>query len=107
MWIAGGNTVNSITNSVVYLLYIISAHKQSHPVVLSVLNIEAANLQNDEHLLEIYSYTRTRSSDNSMSDELEREEIREETHELEDSEQDELEEEDDDDYKEDETDQNT
>jgi hypothetical protein len=40
-----------------------------------------------------------------MSDEAEREEIREETHELEDSEQDELEE-NDDDYAEDEADQN-
>jgi hypothetical protein len=44
---------------------------------------------------------------NSMSDETKREEIREETHEVEDTEQDELEEEDDDDYEEDETDQNT
>ena len=42
----------------------------------------------------------------SMSDKAEREEIREEAHELEDAEQDELEE-DDDDYDEDETDQNT
>ena len=43
---------------------------------------------------------------NSMSDETKREEIIDETHELEDTEQDELEE-DDDDYEEDETDQNT
>jgi hypothetical protein len=44
------------------------------------------------------------SSISNMSSETEREEIREDTHELEDSEQDELEEED---YDEDETDQNT
>jgi hypothetical protein len=42
-----------------------------------------------------------------MSDETKREEIREETHELEDTEQDELEDDDDDDYEEDETHQNT
>ncbi|MFL6385342.1 MAG: hypothetical protein ACJ712_10295 [Nitrososphaeraceae archaeon] len=41
-----------------------------------------------------------------MSDETKREEVREETHELEDTKQDELEE-DDDDYEWDETDQNT
>ncbi len=41
-----------------------------------------------------------------MSDETQREEVREETHELEDTKQDELEE-DDDDYEGDETDQNT
>jgi hypothetical protein len=41
-----------------------------------------------------------------MSDETKREEVREETHELEDTNQDELEE-DDDDYEGDETDQNT
>ena len=46
------------------------------------------------------------SSINIMSDEGEREEIREENHELEDAEQDELEE-DDDDYDEDETEQDT
>jgi hypothetical protein len=46
------------------------------------------------------------SSINIMSDEGEREEIREENHELEDAEQDELEE-DDDNYDEDETEQNT
>jgi hypothetical protein len=45
------------------------------------------------------------SSISNMSGETEREEIREDTHELEDSEQDELEEEGD--YDEDETDQNT
>jgi hypothetical protein len=85
-----------------------TAHKQSHPVILPVSNIEAANLQNNklEHLLKMYSYTRTISSDDSMTDEAEREEITDETHELEDAEQDELEE-DDDDYNEDETDQNT
>ena len=54
-----------------------------------------------EHLLKMYSWIS--SSDNSMSDEAEREEIMEETHELEDAEQDELE--DDDQRNEDETDQ--
>ena len=72
-------------------------------LVINQANIEAANLQNDklEHLLKMYSYTRTRSSDNIMSDDAKRDEITDETHELEDAEQDELEEDDDD------TDQNT
>ena len=51
-----------------------------------------------------HSYTTTYSSIHSMSDEAESEEIIDETHELEDAEQDELEE-DDDDYDKDETDQ--
>ncbi len=42
-----------------------------------------------------------------MSDETKREEIREENHELEDTEQDEIEEDDDDNYEADETNQNT
>ncbi len=101
------NTVKSSITILAYLFYLITAHKQSHHVVVRVLIIEAA-IQNDklEYLLKMYYYTRPSSSDNSMSDKAEREEIREEAHELEDAEQDELEE-DDDDYDEDETDQNT
>ena len=103
------NTVKSSITSLEYLFYLITAHKQSYPVVLPVSNIDADNLQNDklEQLIKMYSYTRTSSSDNSMSDEAEREKIIDETHELEDAEQDQLEEDDDDDYDEDETDQNT
>jgi hypothetical protein len=73
---------------------------------LLTLKVNSSQLNDGDITQLLFILLRIHSGlDSSMSDEAEREEIREETHELEDSEQDELEE-NDDDYDEDEADQN-